>query len=119
MRRLKPTEIRAVADLLDSPASDADELARIILRKVNELRDREALWVVGVGPDSGPAQIFGPYLTLAEAQRAVASGAVLVGFGRTTTQVGFWRLQGRDVECDVDHPVSALAMSAPTGTVVT
>lgn len=96
MRRLKPTEIKAVAEILEAPADDTHELARAILRKVNEMRDREQLWVAAVRAQSGESQIFGPYLTLNEAQRAEA--LVRVGYGNSEVRVGYWRLSGRDVE---------------------
>ena len=66
------------------------------------LREREALWVVAVARPRREAQMFGPYLTQAEAKRAVDSGVVLTGFGDAPgIKVGYWRLQGRDEEeCD-------------------
>jgi hypothetical protein len=99
VRRLKPTEIKAVAELLEAPASDTADLARDILRKVNEMRERESLWVVAVARPRREAQLFGPYLTQAEAKRAVDSGVVLTGFGDAPgIRIGYWRLQGRDEE---------------------
>lgn len=97
MRRLKPTEVRAVADMLEEPASDTVELARMILRKVNEMRDREQLWVAIATRENREARVYGPYLTLNEARANVE--VVRVGWGDAPgLKVGFWRLEGRDME---------------------
>lgn len=93
MRRMKPTEVRAIADMLQEPAEDADELARMILRRINEMRDREGVWVMQVfDVESRRIQaMWGPYQSAQQARRAVEEGRVL-SISKGESRASLWRL---------------------------
>lgn len=77
MPRLRPTEVRAVAALLNDPADDVETLAEDVIRKLDELRAKRDVWVVLVRyPDSGIPGVFGPYDTENQANRAMGRDIV-------------------------------------------
>lgn len=73
-RRLKPTEVRAVAALLDEEAESAEELAERVVRKLNDMREGERQWVVAM-TIAGEADrrklvaVWGPYTSHLSARR--------------------------------------------------
>ena len=44
--RLRPSEVKAVAALLNEPADSVEELAKDVIRKINELREGRKEYVV-------------------------------------------------------------------------
>lgn len=66
--RLRPSEVKAVAALLDDPADSVEELAKDILRKVNEMREGRKEYVVTLISD-GIVSTWGPYDTIKEATK--------------------------------------------------
>lgn len=79
MSRVKPTEIRLIADLLQKPADDADELAERIIRSLDEKREKDERWgVVYYDPNTKAVINYGPYATKTQAQKAL-SGLVSPG----------------------------------------
>ena len=89
-RSLNPHEVRMVAGMLDDPKYDGDEdpanLARDIVRAINERREREKLWVVGV--QGSVATLHGPYLT----RTAALKGRQEALTGHSAGQVGVFPL---------------------------
>lgn len=75
MRRLSPNEVRAVADLLSEEHEDVEELAKAIVRRINQMRSEEELWVRAV-KSAGCYQFYGVYRSAEEGHRdASATGA--------------------------------------------
>ena len=75
MRRMRPTEVRAVAALFGN-VEGSTELATRILRLVNEMRDKEKVWVVQVGTADRTSAVWGPFGTAKAAREAVTSGRI-------------------------------------------
>ena len=67
IRRLRPTEYRAVVAMLEQDSDDVDELAKNIVRRLNRLRAEEAVWVRVVKHGTG-VLAYGPYNTGEEAR---------------------------------------------------
>ena len=74
MRRLRPTEVKAVAAILDDPADDVTELATRIIRTVDELRENQKKWCVIVL--DGLSSVYGPYDSVKVAMRDVSENVV-------------------------------------------
>lgn len=92
-RRLKPTEVRAVAALLDSEADSVEELAERVVRKITEMREGEQAWVVAVTYASPRGRrlgaIWGPYTSQLAARRAAIRHVSAIG---KDSQAGLFRL---------------------------
>lgn len=73
-RRIKPTEVRAVAALLDDPADDVHELAASVVAKLNELRESEAAWVAVCVSRGKLVAVYGPYASHTSARADVVRG---------------------------------------------
>lgn len=70
MPRVKPTEVRLVAKMLEEPAEDADELAERIIRSLDEKREDDTRWgVVFYDPNTKAVINYGPYPTQKAAQK--------------------------------------------------
>ena len=75
MARLRPTEVKAVAAMLNEPANDEYELAENIMRKINELRAKRKDYVVFVLDGNMPS-VWGPYETQNSATKAVGTTVI-------------------------------------------
>lgn len=64
--RLRPSEVKAVAALLNEPADSVEELAKDVIRKINELREGRKEYVVTLISDR-IVSTWGPYDTVKEA----------------------------------------------------
>lgn len=64
--RLRPTEVKAVAKILDEPADDVVELAKHIIRTIDELRHDRKEYVVTLISDR-IVSTWGPYDTVKQA----------------------------------------------------
>lgn len=71
MPRVKPTEIRLVADLLQKPAEDADELSELIIRSLDEKRMSDSCFVLGTMIGDIPL-LWGPFATANQASKAAS-----------------------------------------------
>lgn len=72
MARLRPTEVRAVAALLEEPAEDADELAGRIIETLDELRlKRDSFALLYLEPNTRTVVAFGPYGTQNAGERDI------------------------------------------------
>lgn len=73
--RIKPTEIRLVADLLTQPAADADELAEMIITNLDTKRMKDERWVIiyQLQPSDGRfvTITYGPFNTRKQAEKAM------------------------------------------------
>lgn len=77
MARPRPTEVRAVAALLQEPAEDAEELAGRIIQALEDLRSDRPSWAVVVATGDGRLMYaYGPFGTQKQAETAVAKGKV-------------------------------------------
>lgn len=74
VRRLRPTEVSAVADLLAQEHDDLEELAKEVCRTINRMRAEEPHWVRVVQFGSGYL-MYGPYRSAEEAREDSLSGA--------------------------------------------
>lgn len=70
MARLRPTEVKAIAALLNEPADSVEDLARQVLARVDELRAGRKEYVV-VLLDGRIVSTWGPYDTVKEAEKRV------------------------------------------------
>ena len=67
---LRPSEIKAVAKILDEPADDVTDLARQVITAINESRMARKEFVVTLLSD-GIVSTWGPYYTVKQAEKAV------------------------------------------------
>lgn len=67
VRRLRPKEVAAVAELLVEENEDVEELAKDICRAINKMRSVEPNWVRVVQHGSGYI-MYGPYRSAEEAR---------------------------------------------------
>lgn len=72
VRRLRPTEVKAVAEALVEEHEDVEELAKDICRAINRMRATEPNWVRVVQHGSGYL-MYGPYRSAEEAREDDAS----------------------------------------------
>lgn len=75
MARLRPTEVKAVAELLSQPAADEYELAESIVRTINDMRAKRKDYVVFVN-DSGMPSVWGTFETINAAKKAVGATVI-------------------------------------------
>lgn len=75
MARLRPTEVKAVAEILSQPAEDEYELAESIMRKIDDMRKKRKDYVVYVN-DSGMPSVWGPFDTVNAAKKAVGTTVI-------------------------------------------
>jgi hypothetical protein len=75
VRRLRPREVSLVADLLAEPADDIEELARAIIRALNDYRAREPLYarIVRI---KRTTLLYGPYPSVEAAMADDASAGI-------------------------------------------
>jgi len=89
VRRIRPKEVSAVADLLMAEHEDVEELAKEICRKINEMRAEEPVWVRGVRDGTGTV-LYGPYRSADDARGDSASVGTMKG--PEGPQVALWSL---------------------------
>ena len=75
MSRLRPTEVKAVAEMLSQPAADEYELAENSMRKINDMRSKRKDYVVFM-LDSGIPSVWGTFETINAAKKAVGKTVV-------------------------------------------
>ena len=64
MLQIRPTEIKAVADLLMQEHDDVETLAKLVIQTIDELRAKRTLFaLVEIQPTLGYAKAIGPYNT--------------------------------------------------------
>lgn len=71
----RPTEVRALVALLNQPADSVEELAKTLIRTLDELRQDRTDYLVlrKMGP---MLDCYGPYVTANAAAKAVESGKI-------------------------------------------
>jgi hypothetical protein len=68
MLQIRPTEIKAIADLLMQEHDDVDALARLVIETIDGIRaKRETYVLVAVHPTIQVVKAIGPYATKAQA----------------------------------------------------
>lgn len=67
---LRPSEVKAVAKILDEPADDVTDLAKRVITAINESRMARKEYVVVLLSD-GIVSTYGPYDTVKAAEKAV------------------------------------------------
>ena len=80
--RLRPTEVKAVAELLSEPADDEMELAEMIVRRINEMRAKRTDYAV-IMNDNGMVSTWGPFDTEGDAKKAIGKTIVASKAGAT------------------------------------
>lgn len=98
VRRIRPTEVSAVAELLAEEHEDVEELAKDICRAINKMRAVEPNWVRVVQHGSGYL-MYGPYRSAEEARSddlsrgpakvdsvAVATWSLIPPYGQTDSE---------------------------------
>lgn len=64
MLQIRPTEIKAVSDLLSQEHEDVDALAKLVIETIDALRaKRETFVLVQVEPSLNVTKAIGPYAT--------------------------------------------------------
>ena len=70
MLTIKPSEVKAVANLLMQEHDDVDTLAKLVIATIDNLRaQRETYVLVGVHPSLKLATVVGPYSTDTQAMK--------------------------------------------------
>lgn len=79
-RRLLPTEVKMVEEILLQPEEDATVIAHTILRAINERRENERTYAVALfrADTLRFHSMWGPFPSKATADRAVANGETIV-----------------------------------------
>lgn len=73
MLQIRPTEIKAVADMLMQEHYDVELLARQVIETIDTLRAKRELYVLAeIHPTLQVAKAVGPYATEAQARKDVA-----------------------------------------------
>jgi len=68
--QIRPTEVKAIADLLMQEHDDVDNLARLVIEKIDELRaKREMFAVVHLIPSFKLVKVIGLYATQLQAEK--------------------------------------------------
>lgn len=67
--RLRPTEVKAVAALLDSPADDVTDLARTVIQTLDEMRAARDVYVILLHNPGVGIVAFGTFDTRKQAER--------------------------------------------------
>lgn len=70
--RIRPTEVKAIVALLNEPADDVNELAKDVIRAIDQCRYDRKEYVVTL-LDGGIVSTWGPYATIKEATSRVGS----------------------------------------------
>jgi hypothetical protein len=72
MLQIRPTEIKAVADLLTQEHDDVDTLAKAVIELLDGLRAKRELFVlVEIHPSIKVAKALGPYATRGQAEKDI------------------------------------------------
>lgn len=72
MLQIRPTEIKAVADILMQEHDDVEALAKLVIQTIDELRAKRELYVLTeIHPSLQVAKAIGPYATEAQARKDV------------------------------------------------
>lgn len=66
----RPTEIKEIALLLESPADSAEALAREVIDKLDQLRSERTQWVLITQPVPGFTSAWGPFVSELKATKA-------------------------------------------------
>lgn len=83
MARLRPTEVRAVVELLDSPAEDVTALAESVIQKIDDLRSKRPLYAAVIHQPRLGLFVYGPYDTQKQAEKALSTDIVAAVEGST------------------------------------
>lgn len=74
--RIKPTEVRLVAKMLEQPAEDADSLAESIIVALDEKRQKDERWMVIYQWQPKEERFvtisYGPFNTRKQAEKALS-----------------------------------------------
>lgn len=68
MARVRPTEVKKIAALLNEPAESVEDLAKQVIVLLDEMRLERKQYVI-VHPQGRLLSTYGPYDTIKEAQR--------------------------------------------------
>lgn len=72
MLQIRPTEIKAVADMLMQEHDDVEALAKAVIETIDNLRAKRELFVlVEIHPSIKVAQAIGPYATRNQAEKDI------------------------------------------------
>ena len=72
MLAIRPTEVKAIANLLMQEHEDVDELAKLVIQTLDELRAKRELYVLAeIHPTLQVAKAIGPYATEAQARKDI------------------------------------------------
>lgn len=78
LRRLRPKEVAVIADILAEPAEDVEQLAKDVLRAINNYRASEPLFARAVKSEgTSTVLLYGPYPTT----EAAATDEMSAGIG--------------------------------------
>jgi hypothetical protein len=84
--RIKPTEVRLVAALLEEEHPDAESLAREIITRLDEKRMSDPMYILGTMLGDIPL-IWGPFATANQASKAASKLAMPVALPGRVMQV--------------------------------
>ena len=97
----RPTEVKAIVELLSREWADEEELARTILDTLMEIKWSRDTWIILQREDGSPYfTAWGPYVTKGEAERDL--GKRILGISKTDSAY-FAKVYNRDVSGE-PHP---------------
>lgn len=72
MLAIRPTEIKAIAELLMQEHDDVDALAKLVIQTIDELRAKREMFILAeIHPSISVAKAIGPYATETQARKDV------------------------------------------------
>ena len=90
--RSRKTEREALKKVISQPSEDIEDvLNEGVTAVLTSFMDSREFYVVGMQTGGGGTGLFGPYLSHAEAKRALSG---LVSPGPGPAQAGIWKLYG-------------------------
>lgn len=81
MPRVRPSEHRAVVELLDAPAESVEDLATDVIQAIDALRAKRKDYVVVVYDPGVSVHVHGPYITEAAARRDIGNNVIAASAG--------------------------------------
>lgn len=81
MPRIRPSEHRAVVELLDAPAESVEELATDVILAIDALRAKRKDWVVVVYDPGVAVHVHGPYITENAARKDIGNNVYAASKG--------------------------------------
>ena len=77
----RPTEVKAIAELLNQPADDVNDLAKRAIHALDEMRKSRTQYAILVLHTGAGYAVYGPYDTPNQARKDVGKNIIAAGPG--------------------------------------